>query len=41
MITPDLKSYTNKTYTVKPVYKGLSMDPENVAFMRSWPLYTG
>jgi len=28
-------------YTVKPVYKGHSMEPENVPFMISCPLYTG
>ena len=27
--------------TVKPVYKGHSREPENVAFMSSCPLYTG
>ena len=27
--------------TVKPVYKGHSREPENEAFMSSWPLYTG
>jgi len=27
--------------TVKSVYKGYSREPENVAFMRSCPLYTG
>jgi len=35
---------TNKLlpYTVyKPVYKGHSMEPENVPFMSSCPLYTG
>jgi len=26
---------------VKPVYKGHSMEPENVAFMSSCPLYAG
>jgi hypothetical protein len=26
---------------VKPVYKGHSREPENVAFMSSCPLYTG
>jgi hypothetical protein len=25
---------------VKPVYKDHSMEPENVAFMSSYPLYT-
>jgi len=29
------------THTVKPVYKGQSWEPENVAFMSSCPLYTG
>ena len=28
-------------YTVKPVYKGYSKDPENGPFMGSCPLYTG
>jgi len=28
-------------HTVKSVYKGHSKEPENVAFMSSWPLYTG
>jgi len=28
-------------YTVKPVYKGHSMQPENVGFMSSCPLYIG
>jgi hypothetical protein len=28
-------------YTVKPVYKGHSQEPENVAFMNSCPLYAG
>ena len=27
--------------TVKPVYKGNSREPENVAFISSCPLYTG
>jgi hypothetical protein len=26
---------------VKPVFKGHSRKPENMAFMSSWPLYTG
>ena len=29
------------TYTVKPVYKDHSREPENVVFMSSCPLYTG
>jgi len=29
------------SYTVKPVYKGHSKEPENVAFISSCPLYTG
>ena len=29
------------TSTVKPVYKGHPMEPENVPFMSSCPLYTG
>jgi len=28
-------------YTVKPVHKGHSREPKNVAFMSSCPLYTG
>jgi len=28
-------------YTVKPVYKGHSREPVNVAFMSSYPLYKG
>jgi len=28
-------------YTVKPVYKGHSREPENVVFISSCPLYTG
>jgi hypothetical protein len=28
-------------YTLKPVYKGHSREPENVAFMSTCPLYTG
>ena len=28
-------------YTVKPIYKGHSREPENVPFMKSFPLYTG
>ena len=28
-------------YTVKPVHKGHSKEPENVPFMGSCPLYTG
>ena len=28
-------------YTVKPVYKGHSREPENVAFLNSCPLYAG
>ena len=28
-------------YTVKPVCKGHSREPENVAFVNSCPLYTG
>jgi hypothetical protein len=28
-------------YTVKPVYKWYSKNPENVPFMGSCPLYTG
>ena len=31
----------SNTCTVKPVYKGHSREPENVALMNSWPLYTG
>ena len=31
---------TGFLYTVKPVYKGHSRKPENVAFMSSCPLYT-
>jgi hypothetical protein len=27
--------------TVKPVYQGHTREPENVAFMSSYPLYTG
>ena len=33
--------YLYLRYTVKPVYKGHSMEPENVPFMESFPLYTG
>jgi len=34
--------YKTITYTVKPVYKGHSREPDNnVAFMVSCPLYTG
>jgi hypothetical protein len=37
-----IKSMSNSfENTVKPVYKGHSMEPENVAFMSSCPLYTG
>ena len=32
---------TSNLLTVKPVYKGHSREPENVAFMSSCPLYTG
>jgi hypothetical protein len=28
-------------YTVKPIYKGHSREPEKVPFMKSFPLYTG
>ena len=28
-------------YTVKPINKGHSREPENMAFMSSCPLYTG
>jgi len=30
-----------KKHTVKPVYKGDSREPENVAFKDGCPLYTG
>jgi hypothetical protein len=37
-----IKSMSNNfENTVKPAYKGHSMEPENVAFMSSCPLYTG
>ena len=35
------KDQIPKHYTVKPVYKGYSREPENVPFMSSCPLYTG
>jgi len=28
-------------YNIKPVHKGHSREPENVAFMSSYPLYIG
>jgi hypothetical protein len=31
----------NNAYTVKPVYKGHSKEPENLPFMSSCSLYTG
>jgi hypothetical protein len=33
--------FLDNQYTVKPVYKGYSREPENVAFINSCPLYTG
>ena len=36
-----LKLNKKYPYTVKPVYKGHSREPENVTFMNSCPLYTG
>jgi hypothetical protein len=32
---------TGEERIVKPVYRGHSREPENVAFMSSCPLYTG
>ena len=34
-------SFWYTLYIVKPVYKGISQEPENVAFMSSCPLHTG
>jgi hypothetical protein len=33
--------FLNVLLTVKPVHKGHSMEPENVAIMSSCPIYTG
>ena len=52
-IIPDMTDYSEyyivtrtiivcwNKYTLKPVYKGHSREPENVAFMSTCPLYTG
>ena len=37
----EVKCITVVVYTVKPVYKGHSREPEEVPFMSSCPLYTG
>jgi hypothetical protein len=39
--TPKFGNKNEVVNTVKPVYKGHSMEPENVPFMSSCPLYTG
>jgi len=36
-----IKFKVHFVYIVKPIYKGHSMEPENVAFISSCPLYTG
>ena len=40
MLTRLLVCNTSYLNTVKPVYKGHSMAPENVPFMSSCPLYS-